>query len=737
MRAMRLSLVFLVVAGVLGAQPRPMSPTDVVALRTAQRPMVSPDGRWAVFALESLNWEKGEFYTDLYLVPLSGGAARRMTFTAEQSEQNPIWHPDGRSFFFTSAREGRTQLYRMAIDGGEAERLTNEREGIGTYAVDPQGRYVAYTAGDRNRRQLYLHELSTGRSRERTRFSAPVEQLRWSRDGRFVYVLVADTLDPVEVRRRERGFDVRRMDEPPPPRHLWRVPVPDGEPERITEGPWRITQFVLSPDGRYLAVLAVPAARYAEPPVETELFLVDVEHRHMNRLTTNRVAESGPTFSPDGRYLAVEAPRNFELYDEGKLHLFEVVSGRWVRALPEDFPYDANLAFWSSDGRRLYFTAGEGVRENLFSVPVEGGPVRRETHLNATLTVVRDEESGRILIRYTDPYTPPDWYTARLEEVGRRERWVRLSEANPEARLWQLGQVEVLRWTSTDGQTVEGLLVKPPDFQTGRRYPLIAQIHGGPAAAYTLAFPGSWGNFAHVWAARGYLIFMPNYRGSSNYGERFRRQIAGDYFRQAFDDIMTGIDTLLQRGWADPERLGIMGWSAGGHWSNWALVSTDRFKAISTGAGAVNWISLYAQTDVQFTREFYFQGTPYERWDHYLEVSPLRYIRRARTPTLIHFGEEDRRIPMPQGQELYMALKKLGVPVEFLIYPGMGHGITRPRYQLVKMLAELDWFEHWMGDRRPWPNWAAWLEAWEQAARQAGSNTATNVATGSTQGGVP
>ncbi|MCS7082152.1 MAG: S9 family peptidase [Bacteroidetes bacterium] len=710
-------LLVLWVSASSWSQLRPMEVRDVVALRTAETPVCSPDGRWAVFALQQLNWGRGERYTDLYLVSLSGGPTRRMTFTEDHSESQPAWHPDSRSFFFVSNREGRPQLYRMALDGGEAQRLTNERDGIGVYRVDPRGRYVAYTGGDRNRRQLYLYELSTGRAEVRTRFSAAVEQLAWSADGRFVYVLVADTLDPVQIRRREQGFDVRRMDEPEPPRHLWRVPVPEGEPERVTEGPWRIVQFRLSQDGRYAAVLAVAADRYVEPPVDTELFLVELSERRMQRLTTNRVSESNPSFSPDGRYLAVQAPRNFALYDEGKLHLFELPSGRWLRALPEDFPYDADLAFWSPDGRRLYFTAGEGVRENLFSVSAEGGPARRETNLEATITGVRDEASGQILIRYSDPQTPPDWYAARLQELGRRDRWVRLSDANPEARNWRLASVEVLRWKSTDGQMVEGLVVKPLDFQPGRRYPLIAQIHGGPASAYTLSFPGSWSNFVHVWAARGYLVFMPNYRGSSHYGERFRRQIAGDYFRQAFDDIMTGIDTLIQRGWADPERLGIMGWSAGGHWSNWALVSTDRFRAISTGAGAVNWISLYAQTDVQFTREFYFQGTPYERWDHYLEVSPLRYIRRARTPTLIHFGEEDERIPLPQGQELYMALKKLGVPVEFFIYPGMGHGITRPKYQFIKMLAELDWFDYWLQNRRPWPDWGAWLQAWEQAAK--------------------
>ena len=263
---------------------------------------------------------------------------------------------------------------------------------------------------------------------------------------------------------------------------------------------------------------------------------------------------------------------------------------------------------------------------------------------------------------------------------------------------------------------VEGLLIKPVGYEPGRRYPLIVQLHGGPAAAYMNSFSGSYGTYVHVFAANGYAVFQPNYRGSSNYGERFKMQIAGDYFRQGYEDIMTGVDELIARGIADPEKLGMMGWSAGGHFSNWTLVQPDRFKAISTGAGAVNWISMYAQTDVQVPREFYFKGRPYENWDHYVAVSPIRYITRAKTPTLIHVGEADPRVPRPQSEELHMALKKLGVPTEFIIYPGMPHALTHPRYQLVKMVAEFQWFEKWIKGKEPWLDWKVLLDTLREEA---------------------
>ncbi|MGH9662664.1 MAG: alpha/beta hydrolase family protein, partial [Bryobacteraceae bacterium] len=216
--------------------------------------------------------------------------------------------------------------------------------------------------------------------------------------------------------------------------------------------------------------------------------------------------------------------------------------------------------------------------------------------------------------------------------------------------------------------------------------------------------------YVHVFAAGGYAVFQPNYRGSTNYGERFRMEISGDYFRQGYDDIMTGVDELIRRGIADSGKLGMMGWSAGGHWSNWTLTHTDRFKAISSGAGAVNWISMYAQTDVQGNREFYFQGKPWENWDHYVSVSPLKYIKNARTPTLIHVGHDDARVPRPQSEELHMALKKLGVPTEFIVYPRMGHGITEPRYQMVKMVSEYAWFEKWIRGKKEWLSWRELVE---------------------------
>jgi dipeptidyl aminopeptidase/acylaminoacyl peptidase len=259
---------------------------------------------------------------------------------------------------------------------------------------------------------------------------------------------------------------------------------------------------------------------------------------------------------------------------------------------------------------------------------------------------------------------------------------------------------------------VGGVLVKPVNYERGKRYPLIVQIHGGPASASTLAFIGGHGNYSHIYAGAGYACLLPTYRGSTNYGERFKMEIGGDYFRQAYDDIMAGVDHLINIGLVDGDKMGVMGWSAGGHWSNWILTHTDRFKAISSGAGAVNWISMYAQSDIQRNREFYYGGSPpYEDFDKYWNVSPLKYIKNAKTPTLIHVVDGDPRVPRPQSEELHMALKKLGVPTEFFVYPGATHGITEPRNQMVKMVSEFNWFEKWIRGKQGWFEWKEMLQS--------------------------
>lgn len=699
--------------GAAAQEPRPpMQFMDLLHLRTLEGADLSADGRWVVYAAAELDWEKNERYTELYLVSAEGGEPRQMTFTPRASETNPKWSRDGRAFAFTAKRDDKTQLFLLRVDGGEARPLTNHKEGVRNFAFSRDGRWIAYDAAEEEGNwQIYLLAAGgEGPPRALTSHATAIESWTWSPQSNVIFFTARDSVDAARRAARKKGFDVNVVDEPESPRHLWRITVETGAEERLTRGTeYSVRGFEVSSDGLFVAFYGESTDRYAQPFVSHDVYLFDIRRGRIDRLTQNAVGESGLSFSPDGRWLGFVAPDGFEPMRLGRVYLRSTAGGELLKAGGE-FPWDAGLDFWAADGKSFYFTTGIGVNTQLFEVRVDRPTPRRLTEWTGVVALEYDEDARRALLRFEDPQRPEDLYLAEVRRLAETRRWVRLTRLNPQVDSFALGAAETVRWTSSDGRTVEGILYLPARYSTTRRYPLVVQIHGGPASAHMNRFPASYTTYAHVLAGKGYAVLQPNYRGSANYGERWQMEIAGDYFRQAFDDILAGVDAVVRRGIAHPDSLAIMGWSAGGHWSNWALTHTDRFKAISSGAGAVNWISLYGQTDVQFTREFYFQGLPYGRWDAYWRVSPLQYIDRARTPTLIHFGEKDERIPMSQGQELHMALQKRGVPTEFIVYPGQPHRLRNFRYRLLKMEADLAWFERWVRGKPGWIDWRALVE---------------------------
>jgi len=708
-------------------EKRPMKPLDVLHLRSISSTEISPDGQWLIFALSELNWEKGKRYSDIYVSSIASGEQRRMTYTNEASEENPAWARDSVHFAFLSDRaDGKTkQLYLMRREAGEARQVKGHTGAVQEFAFSRDGRWLAYRASKKNEEQLWLVSLDNWENdaTQLTKHSTPVHSWAWTEASDRIYFTAPERVDKDDQKRKEKNFDVDIRNPEKIADHLWSIDLATKEEKRWTEGEFTITDVVISGDARWVALRTRSLDRFAGW-TDREIYLLNVASGRVERLTNNQEVEGPPVFSPDNRWLAFSAPEEFATLRRERVYLRAIEDGQW-RVLPSDWAYDAGIGpgAWSADSKTLYFAAGVGVNAHLFALTVPDGRLRQITHEPGVVQGRFDRDSGLFLLRYTDPTQPVDLYVIEPTRLADRTAWKKVSDANPQVAEFALGSYETIRWQSTDGKEVEGLLVKPVRYQEGQRYPLIVHIHGGPASAYMNFFPDSWGNYAHVFAGAGYAVFQPNYRGSSNYGEEFRRQIAGDYFRQGYEDIMSGVDYLLGRGVVDAGELGMMGWSAGGHWSNWTLVSTDRFKAISSGAGAVNWISMYAQTDMQEIREFYFKGKPYDNWEHYLAVSPLRYIRRAKTPTLIHCGHDDARVPRPQSEELHMALKKLGVPTEFIVYPRMPHGITEPRYQLVKMVSEFNWFEKWLRGKPGWFDWKELLETLPAEEKKAESGS--------------
>ena len=715
---LRRAVVVLIAAPALGsaqAPKRAMTFLDMQLMRQISAPTPSPDGRWLLYTLSTPDWKDAKRQTDIYLVSLEQGVAstKQLTFTRDKNESQPRWARDGSFFVFASNRDAprdsatRMQLYVMRPDGGEARRITDAREGVSTFDVSKDGKWLAYRSGKADEEQLYLLPVAgidSAKPVQLTRQQAAVGLWRWAPDSRRIYFVTADTLDRDEKLRMEKKFNVVIRNMERPTSSLWAVDVDAKRATRLTrDSTISVTSFTISNDGRWVGFRAADANRYhrniTEESTYGDVFLLETATGRIERLTKNdEVGESNVSFSPDSRMMAFSASDDLTRYtmknDRVYVRRVDDAGGQW-RKLGTGFDGDLTVDFWSPDGRTIYSNQGIRATDNLVAIDVASGAVRQVTTERAALNVERDDDSGVIVINYSDPRTPPTLFTTTLDRLATRSAWRQLTDANPQARNFMLGDEEEITWRSADGKNASGVLVKPVGYQPGKRYPLIVAIHGGPASADVLRYNGGYGS--QVYAGAGYAVLKPNYRGSTNYGEAFKTDIVSNYFQKGYEDIMTGVDYLIAQGIADSTKMGVLGWSAGGHWSNWILTHTNRFKAISTGAGVANWISMYAQSDVQRNRQFYLGNKlPYDDFESYWAQSPIRYIRNARTPTMIHVVKDDPRVPRPQSEELHMALKQLGVPTEFYVYPGDTHGIPDPRNQLVKSMAEMAWMDYWV-----------------------------------------
>jgi dipeptidyl aminopeptidase/acylaminoacyl peptidase len=753
--------IALLVGPALFAQPpkRPMTPLDQQEMRTATPPAISPDGKWGLYSISTPDWKADRRQSDLYLVSTAAGlsSTRQLTYTKEKNEGPARWANDG-GFVFASDRDaapaaagaaeaggggragrggggpaaaggGGNQLYYMRADGGEAQKIT-EGPGIGQFQFTRDFRWLVYSAGRGEAQQLYAlpgSGLVGGTPVQLTRHPTPVQNWQIAKDSRTIFFLAPDTVNADEQRRTQAKFGVMIRNAPQPRVHLWSLDLASRLTSRLTSDPgYSVTSVSLSDDGKWLGFSATKDDRYYRGTTDernaSDVYLLELAAGKIERLTTNvDMGESNLSFSPDASLIAYSAPDDFKMMWNNKLYVRAIGGGEW-RKLGKEFDGDVSVGWWSADGKTIFFNEGWRATNQLFSVDVASGRVTQLTSLRASLTVSRDEGSNSLLINYADPATPPSVYTvASLDQVGNKAAWTRLTKVNPQVDNFALGEEEEITWKSTDGTMASGVLVKPVGYEKGKRYPLIVAIHGGPAAADVLGFNGGYGS--QTYAGAGYAVLMPNYRNSTNYGQKFKIESQGDYFTKGYQDIMTGVDYLVAQGIVDGTQMGALGWSAGGHWSNWILTHTDRFKAISTGAGTMNWLSMYAESDVQRVRQWYMgDKLPYDDFDHWFAQSPIKYIKNAKTPTMIHVVQGDPRVPRPQSEELHMALKKLGVPTEFFVYPGNSHGIPEPRDQYTKAMAEFAWMEHWVRGKDTKFEWKDLLKTLED------NRTRTNAA---------
>ena len=615
--------------------------------------MISPDGNYVLYTVTENDWKSNGRLTHIWRVGIDGTGAVQMT-RGDKSCSAPVWSSCSKAILFTSGRSGEGQVWMMLNGGGEAWQVTE-------------------------------HATSAG-------------QPAWPA-GKVIYFLAEDEKTEADKAREEAENQVVVVDKNLKNVHLWAYDLQEKTERKITNGDFSIRDYVFSPDEKKIAFIAAPTPK-VDDNLKIEVYLLTLEGGEITRLTDNRITEYDLSWKPDGSALTFtsDANENLETYYQSL-----------------DLPAPPRRLRAKGPTARL---PGRGLRQRLDRRrhhPFRRQHRRERAHLHPRRRLGKSEadyrgrevlfpqspwqrEKGLLAGTLTDPYTPADVY---LFDIATGEA-KRLTDTNPQIKDFKLAHYRTIHWTAPDGYEAEGLLILPPDYEEGKSYPMIAQLHGGPESSDKNMFSTSWATYPHVLAGKGYVLFQPNYRASTGYGDDVMRAIIGRYFEDDIADIISGIDYLVEQGIADPDKLGCHGWSAGGHLTNWLVTHySDRFKAAASGAGGANWASFYAQTDMHYIREIWFTAPPYEKPDLFRDKSPISYIRDASTPTIIFCGASDNRVPAPQSWEMYVGLQRYGVESEFRLYPGEPHGLTKLSHQKDKMTSELAWFDKFILGKEP------------------------------------
>jgi len=635
--------------------------------KSAFSPKISPDGKRVVYEVQQANWEENAFDRNLWIVDTATGESRALT-SAKKSSTNASWSPDGKWIAFISDRpgqikdtpEGKKQLYVISADGGEAQQITRTENDVNAFEWAPDSRRIAFSMPDPEPRTL---------------------KDRKDKYGEYSVV----------------HADYQMA-------HLWLIDLPDNsassapEAKRLTEGDtFSVGSFVWSPDGTRVAFSAQKDPDLISSFSE-DIYVLKIADKSVRKIVDTPGPDSNPKWSPDGKKIAFEtaAGAKYFFYTNAKIAVVPAEGGT-PQILTDAFDEDPGLVGWGLDG--IYFAAEQKTYAHLFRLNPATKAIEKLSapdHL-ASFSFSFSQDYKQVAYRAALENQYAEIYSSKVAPWEGKK----LTAMGDQLKGFTLARREVISWKSADGTTIEGVVYKPANFDAGKKYPLLVVIHGGPTGVDQPIVNADRYYPIERFVAKGALVLRPNYRGSAGYGEKFRALNVRNLGVGDYADIISGVDALIAKGWVDKDRVGSMGWSQGGYISAFITASSDRFKAVSVGAGISDWMTYYANTDITpFTRQ-YLHGTPWDDPEIYKKTSPISYIAKARTPTLIQHGENDRRVPIPNAYELRQALEDRGVPVKMVVYKGFGHGITKPKQQRAVMEENEKWFAQYVWGEKP------------------------------------
>jgi dipeptidyl aminopeptidase/acylaminoacyl peptidase len=635
---------------------------DLLMVKSVGGAQISPDGRWVAYGVNEADFKQDAFVTQIHLANTATGKTFQLT-RGDKPSGNPQWSPDGSWLAFTSNRIGdKNQIFVINPEGGEAVQLTKAETSVGGYS--------------------------------------------WSEDGKMIAFSAAEPAPPVAKERKDHLGDFEVVRKEYTHSHLWTIDVaealsaPVAGRQRTKNKEFSVGGFSWSPDGSRIAFSATVNPDLIQGAT-SDIYLLSLSDNSIKKIVSQAGPDSGPRWSPDGKHIVFSSVMGQTIYFASNSRLAVIpAEGGAVRSITDGFDENPGFVAWNADG--IYFAGLQKTASHLFRVDPATAKTTRvsgsDNLMAGGFSLTRDGK--RMAFTASSPVALGEVFVSDLQSFAPRQ----LTSMTEQAKAFTLGTREVISWKSQDGATIEGVLIKPADFDPSKKYPLLCIIHGGPTGIDrpALLAPDARYYPSDIWAARGALILKVNYRGSAGYGEQFRKLNIRNLGVGDAWDVVSGVDHLISKGWVDRAKVGCMGWSQGGYISAFLTASSDRFAAISVGAGISNWATYYYNTDITPFTINYLGDDPADDPEIYQKTSPMAYIKKARTPTLIQHGEFDRRVPIANAYELRQGLEDRGVKVEMIVYKGYGHGITKPKSMRAVMQHNLDWFNHYIwGDALP------------------------------------